>query len=376
MTALRVLHVVSTLKAYGAERQVFELLPALADRGVHVGAVAVYSANLGPDEERALHGAAVSVGRRGRSDYGFMPGLTQSIRAFRPDVVHTHTHVGKYWGRPAAKLAGVRALVHTEHNPCDPRRNLPERLFDRLYGAFTDRFVVFLPEQRDFLANIESIPADKIAVIPNGLDPEEPAPPGAREEKRRELDLYGDRLAIAMIARLEYQKNHELAFRAIARLAPDLRTKAVLYVIGAGPLEDDLRALSRNLGIAESTRFLGYRTDVPALLRAADVLLNTSRFEGMPMTFIEAMLARIPIVTSPWLGASSMLERGDLGFLSAGWDDGDVAAALTRALTDEKSRARCAELAAVRARSAYTLERTASAHCEVYEAVGNRVSAG
>lgn len=187
MSELRVLHVISTLRAYGAERQVFESLPSLANRGIHVGAVAVYNANLRPEDEQVIGGTAISVGRRGRSDYSFMPSLVQSIRAFRPDVVHTHTHVGKYWGRPAAKLAGARAIVHTEHSPCDPRRNLPERLFDRLYGAFTNRFVVFFPEQRDYLSRLESLATEKIAVIPNGLAAGALAPSVGRAEMRRQV---------------------------------------------------------------------------------------------------------------------------------------------------------------------------------------------
>ncbi len=243
MTPLRVLHVISTLRAYGAERQVLELLPALGNNGLQVGALAVYNANLSPEDERSLNATAMSVGRRERGDYGFMPALVQGIRSFRPDIVHTHTHVGKYWGRPAAKLAGARFVVHTEHNPCDPARNLPQKMLDRLYGGFTNRFVVFFPEQREFLSRMEAIAPGRIAVIANGLADSTLKPRRSRGELKREFGIAEDRLAIMMVSRLHRQKNHDLAFRAIARLTPQLRERVALYVIGSGHREQELREL-------------------------------------------------------------------------------------------------------------------------------------
>lgn len=364
--SLRVLHIISTLKAYGAERQVLELLPSLARSGIEVRALAVYASNLSQEDERGLGTAVASVGRRSRRDYGFMPKLVRTIAQFRPDVVHTHTHVGKYWGRPAARLAGTKAIVHTEHNPCDPRRNPAERLLDRAYGRFTNRFVLFFPEQRDFLARMESIAPEKIVAIPNGLDASAFERRSLREEMRRAHSICDDRLVVMMVGRLEPQKNHELGLRAVARLAPHLRDRVALYVVGAGSRERALRAMSNELGIGASTHFLGYRSDAGDLLNAADVLLNSSHFEGMPITFVEAMLAGVPIVTTPWLGAANMLDRGSLGFIAPGWQTHDLARALECALDDPHARAGRAALAGARARSDYTVDRTALSHARLY----------
>ena len=375
MSMLRVLHVIPAPTAGGAQRDVLDLLPSLAAAGIDVGAVAIYQSNLAPEHEPGLGESVASIGRRGRRDYSFVPALVRRIRAFRPDVVHTHAHAGKYWGRPAARIAGVRAIVHTEHYPGGLRRTLAEKFLDRICGAFTDRFVLFFPEQGELLARREAISPEKIAFIPNGLTETAVERRGSRAAMRRAQSIPDDRFAIVMIGGLAQHKNHALAFHAIARLEPKLRERIALYVIGAGVRENALRNLSREIGIGACTRFLGYRNDAVELLSGADVLLNTSQSEGMPIALVEAMLANVAIVTTPWLGATSMLDGGNLGFMATGWEPRHVAGALERALTDGGKRARCVALAHRRARTDYTLSRAAGAHVRLYESVVRRGAA-
>ena len=374
MKTLRVLHVIPTLTGAGVQRDVLALLPSLTAAGVEIAALAIYDSHLPADHEPALDATVASIGRRGRRDYAFVPALVRRIRAFRPDVVHTHAHAGKYWGRPAARMAGVRSIVHTEHNP-GSRRSLAEKSLDRICGRFTDRFVLFFPEQGELLARLEAISPDKIAVIPNGLTSAALERRASRAAMRRAQSISDDRFAIVMIGGLARHKNHALAFRAIARLESNLRDRIALFVIGAGEREKTLRNLSRELGIGACTRFLGYRSDAVDILSGADVLLNTSRSDGMPIAFVEAMLADVPIVSTPWLGAASMLDRGNLGFIAPGWEPNQVAAAIQRASSDVAARARCVALAHGRARRDYTVSRAAASHVRLYESVARQGAA-
>ena len=186
---------------------------------------------------------------------------------------------------------------------------------------------------------------------------------------RRAQSIGPDRLAVMMIGRLERQKNHELALRAIASLSPKLRDRISLYVIGSGSREHALRRLSCEVGIGASTRFLGYRSDAKDLLNAADLFLSTSRFEGMPTALVEAMLSGVPVVTTPWLGAGNLLEGGALGFIAAGWEPGQVADTLERALGDADGLGRRAAAARARARADYTVGQTVASHVRLYETV-------
>src|ERR1700738_3819795 len=110
---MRVLHVIADLGSYGAERFVALLLRNLRDPDFDLAVMTIYSTPGGAPEVGV---PVLDVARRGRYDFAFLPRMIGMMRAWRPDVVHTHMHNGKYWGRIAAVAAGAGIIVHTEHN--------------------------------------------------------------------------------------------------------------------------------------------------------------------------------------------------------------------------------------------------------------------
>ncbi|MBV8117795.1 MAG: glycosyltransferase, partial [Candidatus Eremiobacteraeota bacterium] len=164
---MRVLHVLPRAHGYGAERQVVELLAGLRADDIAAGLLTVYEN--GVTSSSGLPFEMLSAGRTHRGDRLFLPRLVREIRTFRPHIVHTHTHVGRYWGRAAAILAGVPHIIHTEHNPCDPRRTRLQRVADTFLNSMTERVVTFFSEQALFLSTLDGWPREKFALIPNGL---------------------------------------------------------------------------------------------------------------------------------------------------------------------------------------------------------------
>lgn len=359
---LRVLHILPSIRGYGAERQIIELLPLLQAPELTTGLLTIYEPD--PEERARLGFPVLSAGRRSRRDYFFLPRLVTAIRQFAPDVVHTHTHVGKYWGRVAAILAGVKAIVHTEHNPCDPRRNAFERIADRLLHRATSCTVTFFSEQRLFLAQYERAPIEKITVIPNGINM--PDSPLNRDQARAALGAGANEFAIVVVGRMEFQKNHRLALETLAALHEETRRGVVLHFLGTGVEEPFLRGRARSLDIESHVRFHGFRNDVRTVLQGADLLLMTSWFEGMPLTLVEAMIAGVPIVTTPWTGARSMLGDGLYGFMATGWEAETVASELERAVALPGARAAIAARAREYVRRQYGLDRMAVAHRNLY----------
>ncbi len=304
------------------------------------------STNRRPASRPTLPFPIFHASRKGRKDRLFLFNLVREIRRYAPDIVHTHTHVGKYWGRTAAIMAGVRRIVHTEHNPCDFRRTPAERTADWLLDRATSRVVTFFRDQGQRLSELEHLPAEQA-----GRDSQRTrlcrsgqttaAPPARR------LGVTDSEFAIMLIGRMEYQKNHILALRAFSMLSRRIHPRAILLFAGAGENEVMLRGLATALKVDDRVRFLGYRNDVPALLPGADLVLMTSWFEGMPLALLEAMIAGVPIVTTPWLGAANMLGDGRYGFLSSDFEPLHVAAEIERAIARPNIRRSVAERARV-----------------------------
>jgi glycosyltransferase involved in cell wall biosynthesis len=363
---LRVLHVLQYTHGYGAERQVAQLLPGLKAVGFDVGVLTVYS-SAGEGSELPEY-PVIDAARKTRRDFTFVRRLLAGVHAFRPDIVHTHTLSGRYWGRFAAAAAGTRAIVHTEHNPCDPRRSIWQRLADQALSRYTTRFVTFFPEQGATTARNGSVGEEKIAIIPNGLDFERMREPD-RFGARRALELSNEEFCIAVVGRLHYQKNHELALRAIAAIPERERQTLTMIFFGAGALEAELRALAVSLRVADRIRFLGYRADAAELLAGVDLLLMTSRFEGMPLTLLEAMYARVPIVTTPWVGSRSMLRGGEYGRITHGWSPEDVAAEVAIARAERSRNGERVSRIREDAMSEFSLARMVSAHARLYTAL-------
>ena len=130
MSAVRVLHILPSISGYGAERLTVELLrhlPSTERRRRAADGLRAAGRQSADAPISDLSRVAQEVAKTG----SFSSILVREIRRYAPDIVHTHTHVGKYWGRTAAIMAGVRRIVHTEHNPCDFRRT-PGRTHRRL----------------------------------------------------------------------------------------------------------------------------------------------------------------------------------------------------------------------------------------------------
>lgn len=368
---VRVLHILPSIHGYGAERQVVELLKRLQDRDLEAALLTIYE----PTSEQLaqLTVPVYTAGRRTRRDYTFLPRLVRAIRAYSPDIVHTHTHVGKYWGRFAAALAGTRTIVHTEHNPCDFRRTPFERLADLLLHLTTSRVVTFFREQGVCLSEFERFPQRKLAIIPNGLHlPESRI--GDRAAARAELGLGSDTFAVMVVGRMEFQKNQMLALLALAQIADEQRRALLMFFVGSGEDENLLRGLARALNVAERVRFLGFRPDVQNLLAGADLLLMTSWFEGMPLALLEAMIAGVPIVSTPWIGARNMLGDGRFGFLVDDYEASRVAKEVVRAMHHPCVRREIAERAQRHVYEQYGIARMVDAHRTLYRSLQGAAS--
>jgi glycosyltransferase involved in cell wall biosynthesis len=167
-----------------------------------------------------------------------------------------------------------------------------------------------------------------LATVPNAVPP---APPPA---DRAELGLPPDAHLVLAVGRLVEQKNHALAVRAIAEV-PD----AVLAIAGTGPLLGDLERQARETGVADRVLFLGLRPDARALMGAADVVVMPSRWEGLPLSALEALASGTPLVATDVRGLRELV-TDDQNALLVPEEPRALAVALRRVLDDPELASR------------------------------------
>jgi glycosyltransferase involved in cell wall biosynthesis len=291
--------------------------------------------------------------------------LVALLRAEQPDLVHAHMPISGFLARLAARIAGVPTVAYTCHGFLfnHASSSLPRRLLSFVMewtaARVTDVFLtVSEAEARD--ARRLHI-ARHAEAVRNGRDPAVFRPdPTARARVRSELGVAQERVVIIAVSRLVWHKGYpELA--AAMRAVPG----AELWVVGERLDSDrgaDMAALLRTAGLGDRLRMLGYRSDIPALLAAADIFTLPSRFEGLPMSVIEAMLTGLPVVATDVRGPAEQVVDGVTGLSVPAGDAAALGAALGRLVRDPDLRGRMGEAGRQRALDCYdeakVLERT------------------
>jgi glycosyltransferase involved in cell wall biosynthesis len=363
---IHVVQLVATLREGGAEALIRALVPRLLVHGVDVTVVSVYPSRCDAHDREALGVPVIEIGRAGRRDVRFFPRLVATLRELKPDIVHTHLHTGKFAGRVAALAAGVPSIVFTEHG--DEAGGLGRQAINAVLHPRTRRFVVFTNAQRADFARTERVPAERIAVIPNGIAPV--LVHGERSALRAHLALDEHAFAIFIPARLAHQKNQSLALRALAKPGADPRWTLVLA--GDGHDREALVREAHELGVGSRVRFLGYRSDVRMLNAAMDAFAMPSRWERMPLALGEAMIDGLAVVSAPWAGVHEFIDDGISGFIAADFTASAFADALHRCTGDTLGRARVISAAHAFASQRFDLDASARAHVALYASLVRR----
>jgi glycosyltransferase involved in cell wall biosynthesis len=245
--------------------------------------------------------------------------------------VHTFLLTASLYGRFAAMLARVPIIVGTEVNIYE--RKLPSHAFvERLLMRGTDTVAVSAESVRDFyIAQVRADPA-KVEVIYNAVDWSQLEVTSTRESMRTALGVAADVPLAGIIARLTEQKAHRDLFEAMA-FTPGL-ARLHLIVVGDGNLRYELPVMVERLGLSRRVRFLGARRDLGDLLNAIDIFVMPSLWEGLPLSMVLAMGARLPVVATRVAGIPEVVEHDVTGLLVPPADPTALGQALARLVSD------------------------------------------
>ncbi len=261
-------------------------------------------------------------------------------------------------------------LITTNHLSIPIKSHYPLKAeivlsYTRFHFSLFDRIIVVSRACAEELQRLYRVKPNKIDVVYNGLETNPYEEPVDIEKKRQELDLPESKAVISIIGRLSLQKGHIYSFRAIEQLAKK-RNDFVVIVVGEGRLEEELRREVKELGIETTVRFLGFRSDIPEILRVTDILLLTSIHEGLPFTVQEAMLSSIPVVASPVDGTPEAVSDGETGFLVPYEDSHKIAERLDELIQSPGLRRRMGASGRARALDFFSLEAMLSTTEHIY----------
>ena len=368
---VRVTYFINSLEQGGAERQLAELIRHLdTDR---------YEPSLILCVARDQLGYRLPVGRVRHLNAPMFPTpvsvqrLAQELRELKSDVVHTYMGWENIFGRVAARLAGVRAVISSVRCTQLPSKHV---LGERLTHTMVDALIVNSVGIRDELVRRANIPASRIDVIENGVDLSRfvPLDAAAVARERRIWGMDGRRVLVVP-GRICEQKNQIEILRALARLKREGELPRDVRVFFAGrgspPFYGEmLRTYGTVAGLGPHVEFLGIVKQVEKLVGAADGMLLPSNYEGLPNAVIESMSCATPVIVSDAANTDRLVTDGVEGLVCDRNDGAGIARALKRFFALEKGERRAMGQAGHEHASArFAVSRMAGRTMDVYERV-------
>jgi glycosyltransferase involved in cell wall biosynthesis len=337
-----VLHVLEAF-AGGTERHLIDLVRRV-DAVEHV--IAVPDHHHGRSTARAARLAAaagatverVSMARWGEPHQNLagLCALRRLVQRRSPAVVHGHSSIGGAVARLATVGTGV-PVVYTPHGVSRARWALA---VERTLRPRTTRLIAVSESERVFVLENGLAGADRVVVIPNGIEQEAPTPP--RPSLRASLGVSPATVLVGCVARLTWQKAPEVYVAACAAAARRL-PEATFVLIGSGPLRPLVERAAVAAGLNGHFQLLDSFEGAAGALAELDVFVLPSRFEGAPYTPLEAMRAGVPVVVSDAAGNRDTVTPGVDGLVVPREDPRSLADAIVRLVEDSALRERLVE---------------------------------
>lgn len=373
----RVLWLMKGLGLGGAERLLALMAPKLDPERfeVEVAYLLPWKDAFVPDLERA--GMRVTcLEARCTVDPRWVARLRHLLAERRIDLVHTHSPV------PAAAarlLVGDEVrILHTEHNVWD-RYRWPTYAANAVTYGRNNAVLAVSDGVADSVRRPRWLPwasYPPVETLLHGVDVDDARRgPEARLAARERLGLPADVPVIGNVANLTPKKDHASLLEALARLRSN-HPEVVTVLIGTGPLEAELRQRVADLDLEEHVRFLGMRDDVLDLLPGLDVFVLSSRYEGLPISMLEAMAAEVACVLTRVGGIAEAVNDGQEGLLVPAAAPEALAGALSQVLMDPDLRSRLGAAARERVQRDFSIDRAVLTLEERYTSLLTRSGTG
>jgi glycosyltransferase involved in cell wall biosynthesis len=258
--------------------------------------------------------------------------LSRLLRRERIDLVNPHDIGATLYAAPAARMAGIDAVVHTDHSQIlTKKRLLP--VYRWVLQHLVTGSVTVSRDLEAYLVEEMGVDRARIVTIPNGIDVKKFEAAAGDPALRKQLGIAEGASVIGSVGRLTEQKGMEYlidAFPAVIARHPG----AALVIVGDGELRAALEKRAVDNGLEGRIVFTGIRDDVSRMLGLFDIFVLPSLWEGQPITIMEAMASGRPIVATDVGGNGEILQSGRLGILVPSRDPDAIAGEVNRLIED------------------------------------------
>lgn len=309
---MKVLQIINTIGAGGAERLVTELSIKYKENGVKntIYVLKRFSNNFFEDILQNNNIIHYYSKRKSFKDFRHIIDIVRLIREEKPDIVHTHLSYSLYYTALARILLFNKKikLVYTEHSTSNKRRgkSLFKPIESFIYSLYA-KIICISNDTEVMLSQWLSIGKNKLVTIYNGINIHKFKNASAID-LRKEYNLNADSKLLICVGSFSEHKNQELLIRALSRL----ESNYYILFIGRGVLKDHLVNLTKQLAVENRVFFLGLKPNVEVYYKSCDLFVLPSKWEGFGLVAAEAMAAGTPVLASSVPGLSQLV--GDAGF--------------------------------------------------------------
>lgn len=366
MMTKSVLHLISSGGYYGAEKVVIELASYLKIKGwdVHVGVLKSIGADAIINIAHANNLKTYLFSGRNMEILKVLHELNNYIEEHDIDIIHSHGYKSDFISLCVNASLDVRRIATCHNWLSDSFKLKIYEWVDKKVLCHFDFVVVVSPKLLDVVRCMGILPTHS-KMIANGISLESLPDMKKVEALRVELGVAAKEPIIVRIGRLSYEKGNDVLLKAMSSVIPYVN--AHLVFIGEGEQADSLKALVERYQLGKWVIFAGYRWDVTDLLHGSDICCISSLDEGLPIVLLEAMAARVPVVTTSVGAIPSVIRNGENGWLVPPGDSKTLANAILEALVDRKKAKTLADQAYYDYKMLYSQEAMGEKYIEIYD---------
>ena len=328
---MKILHVINNLTTGGAEKLLLDTIPLFNQKGCSVDLLLIDSSDF-PYLNKLKEISNCNIySLDSKNIYNPINIFLMIPYLKKYDLFHVHLFPAQYWVVFAKLISFSKTkLVFTEHSTSNRRMgNFLFRFIDRFIYKFYDNVVCITEEIRNVLMIHANLNANKLTIIENGINIDLFNKSIAVKKNIVDNNLSETDVLLIQVAGFRYQKDQTTTIKSLYYLPINVK----LLLVGDGEFRNDLEKLVKDLNLQDRVFFLGIRLDVAVLMKSSDVVVISSHWEGMPLSVIEGMAVKKPVVASNVAGVFQLVDG--VGILFEKGNEKELATKIKELLVDD-----------------------------------------